>query len=168
MEKTKKIPVGIKVISVLYYIGAVLSIIGAAMFIFSGAYAVPGLVGGGMLMGLGAFAVIIFLAFGALGFFIGRDLWRLKAWARIAVLVISGLGVISAVTGEFNLIGLLINLLVGWYVGFHKEVLDAFNAKPLFETGGSKSGGQGDSHSEMNQGDQEVHDTVMDDEEPSE
>jgi len=129
----KKIPTGVKVISILYYITAILAIIFGLLFLFGGgaiANLIPGLgiLGGGLFIVIG----IIFIGLGILGFFIGRGLWKAKKWARILVIVFAGLGIISAITqmvqGDFmsSIINLAINGIIGGYLIISKKVKKTF------------------------------------------
>jgi len=129
------VPGWVKVISVLYYIGAVFYVI-AGILMMVGASLLGSLtnqvplssvLGGGLLVVGG----ILFLAFGIFAFFIARGLWKGHNWARVAVivLVILGLisGLVSIVSGNFaSIVGFLINLLIGWYMTFNQRVKAAF------------------------------------------
>jgi len=129
------VPVGVKVIAVLYYISAVLSVIMGILLMVGSAALTPyidslgGLAGilGGALIVLG----IIIIAFGVLAFFIGRGLWKAKKWARIVAIIIAALGVlsgiISLIQGDFgSILGLVINAIIGGYLLFSKGVKAAF------------------------------------------
>jgi hypothetical protein len=132
----KEIPTGVKIISVLYYIGAVLFALLGILFI----------VGAGMIntiaseipliaeLGAGLFVVagIIMIALGVLAFFIGKGLWKAKSWARILVIILSCLGVlstlISMIQGDIssNIFNLLLNGVIGGYLWFNNSVKKAF------------------------------------------
>lgn len=130
MGKVKDVPVGVKIISVLYYIGAALFVLlGISLLIGSGMVndLVIEIVGAWLLM----VAAIIMLAFGVLGFFIGRGLWKASSWARIVVIIIACLAVLTAVTslvqGDVSSISsLIINGLIGGYLWFNNNVKKAF------------------------------------------
>jgi hypothetical protein len=95
-------PTGVVIIAVLYWIGALgLLVIGMMMsFGFSAFMAmskgfVPllagfGLVGGIVLLGLGAVFVLI-----------GYGLFALQEWARIVTVVLTGIGFLVAMSGMF-------------------------------------------------------------------
>ena len=132
----KQIPTGVKVISILYYIGAVFSaiigilfIVGAGM-IESIASQVPfiGEIGAGLFIVAG----IIMIGLGILSFFVGKGLWRGKSWARIIVIVFSCLGVLMAILsmaqGDVagNIFNLLLNGVIGGYLWFNDGVKKAF------------------------------------------
>src|SRR3989338_6323527 len=118
------IPTGIKVISVLYYIGAVFElIIAVLLFVGSGALKtkVP------LLAVLGPFLIvggIILLGLAVLSFFVGKGLWKGKRWARIAAIIIAVLGVLLALVGMLqgqiasNILSLVISAAMGGYLLF--------------------------------------------------
>ncbi len=136
MADGQQVPVGVKIISVLYYIGAVLGVIFGILFLV-GAGAIGSIADQIPLFGaLGAalFVVggIILIGLGVLGFFIGRGLWKARSWARIVAIIFAALGillaVVSMVQGEIlsNIFGLVINLVIGGYLLFSNSVKEAF------------------------------------------
>ncbi|MFX0212154.1 MAG: hypothetical protein ACFFDT_39640 [Candidatus Hodarchaeota archaeon] len=131
----KTMPTGIKIISVLYYIGAVLSLLfGILLLIGAGAIStlvteIPllGFLGAGFLTVI----AIIMIALAVLGFFIGRGLWKGQNWARIVAIIFAILGFISAIINLISaqwgsIISLVINGLIGYYLLFSKNVKEAF------------------------------------------
>jgi len=132
-EETKRTPVGVQIISVLYYIGAVLSAIFGVMFIVASGYLaamVPELEGLGA--GLFVFLGIILVGLGVLGFFVGKGLWGLKPWTRIFAIIFAMLGVLSVVYSMVigfsigDIISILIHGTIGAYLMFSKEAKSAF------------------------------------------
>ena len=135
----KNVPVGVKIISILYYIGAVFGIIFGLLLIF-GAETFTSILNGVLLIdaldsglsGLFIAGGIIMIALGVLGFFIGRGLWKGRNWARIFVIILSILGVLigvfSMVQGDVagNIFGLAVNLIIGGYLLFSRKVKEAF------------------------------------------
>lgn len=139
--RKSEIPIGVKVISVLYYLGAVfLLFMGILSFIgssFVGDYLLRSesdpLVGA--LTG-GVFAVIgvVFILFAILSFFIGRGLWNAKQWARVLVIIFAVLGVLNGLTTMIGgnvfigigIVTLIINGVIGGYIAFSKSVSRAF------------------------------------------
>lgn len=141
----KEIPVGVKIIAVLYYIGAVLGVIFGILFLVGAgligtvASQIPiiGLFGSGLFVVAG----IILIGLGVLGFFMGRGLWKGKNWARILAIIFAGLGVIMAIVAMFTtqigvnitgqiasqIVNLAINLVIGGYLLFSKKVKAAFS-----------------------------------------
>lgn len=135
-EMAKEIPVGVKIISILYYISAGFGVL-FAIFLFAGfaflSTLMPFLTAisawGYMLV---IFCAIIVLAFSVLSFFIARGLGNAKNWARMIVIVFSAMGVLGLLTSLFTnfSFGLFVSLAVqgaiGGYLIFSKEVKKAF------------------------------------------
>ena len=95
--KVKQAPLGVKIISIIYYIASVMLILSAIAIFVKGASmsnAIAKSLGplgvgflGSLISGLAIFLGIILLAFSILDFFIGRGLWKLQNWARILVAI---------------------------------------------------------------------------------
>ena len=130
-----KLPTGVKVISILYYIGAGFSLLFGLLFLvgagFMGTLAsqIPllGLFGSGLSVAIG----IIIIGLGVLAILVGRGLWKGKNWARIVAIIFAALAVLSGfssiIKGSYSsLFGLAINLLVGGYLLFSNNVKSAF------------------------------------------
>jgi hypothetical protein len=139
VQTEKKVPAGVKVISVLYYIGAVLSILFGLFFIIFGAGFTQAFADLGMATaGLGAYFIIIaiiIIALGILGIFIGRGLWKGQGWARILAIIFAILGFLGAIgsiiMGSFaSIINLIIQGWIGGYLLFSKKVKAAFAKTP--------------------------------------
>ncbi len=136
MGAGKTVPTGVKVISVLYYIGAALSVL-LGLFLFGGAGMINSistkipLLG---VLGAGLFVVggIILILLGVLYFFIARGLWNLKSWARTIAIILAALGALGALgsilSGHVvsNIISLAISIAIGAYLLFSEEVKQAF------------------------------------------
>lgn len=151
MVGEKIMPTGVKVISVLYYIGAAFSFLFGLLFIVGGAFigailgeklAVLGTIGSSIFIILG----IALLGFGVLDIFIGRGLWKGQNWARVTAIVLAifsilnGLNVliwrivlplayskpIEALIIFFAFTQLAVGLLIGGYLAFAHEVKEAF------------------------------------------
>lgn len=133
-------PWGVKLIAVLLYLVAVLIFIVGLMTFFAPeavqlAFSTAGIfssVGKAVMIMFG----ILFLAIAVLYVFVGRDLWRGKSWARIAALIIYGIGVLQylvmLITGDFaSLFFLLISGVVFCYLMFSHQVKIAFASKSL-------------------------------------
>lgn len=130
------VPVGVKVVSIIYYIGAGFELLlGIAFFIGAGALGslaqtIP-LLGA---LGSAVFVVagILLVGLGILSIFIGRGLWKAQNWARITAIVFSALGVLMAISGmaqgkiTSNVLGLALNAAIAGYLLFSKEVKAAF------------------------------------------
>jgi len=133
---TKIVPTGVKIISVLSYIGAVILFIsGIALLIGAGFVgsllaAIPLIetLGAGLFVAGG----IIMIGFGVLFFFIGRGLWKGRRWARIVVIVFAFLGVlmsiISMIMGGIltGIPSIIIDLAIGLYLLLNSSVKKAF------------------------------------------
>ncbi|PIN91329.1 hypothetical protein COU57_01045 [Candidatus Pacearchaeota archaeon CG10_big_fil_rev_8_21_14_0_10_32_14] len=134
-----EVPVGVKIISVLYYIEAAFLILLGLVFVF-GASAASTLLkdspelaaaGAGIFIVLG----IILILFGALFIFLGIKLWKGKNWARIVTIVLYILGVLiellSLVSGGtmnivWGVIWIIIDGTIAGYLLLNKEVKQAF------------------------------------------
>jgi hypothetical protein len=126
------VPTGVKVISVLYYVGAVFELI-IAVLLFVGSGAIKTKVP--LLAVLGPFLIIggiILLGLAVLSFFVGFGLWKGKKWARIVAIIFAVLGVLLALIGMLqgqivsNILGLVISAGIGAYLLFSKSVKAAF------------------------------------------
>ena len=126
------VPTGIKIISVLYYIGAVFELISAVLlFVGSGALKskVP------FLAFLGPFLIVggvILLGLAVLSFFVGRGLWKGQKWSRIVAIIFAALGALLSIVGMIqgqiasNIVGLVISAGIGAYLLFSSSVKSAF------------------------------------------
>ena len=132
-----EVPAGVKIISVLYYIGAGFSLLFGLLFLigagFIGTLAskIPllGLLGSGLFIVVG----IIIILLGVLSIFVARGLWKGKNWARIVAVIFAVLGILSGISsiikgGYSSLFGLIINLLIGGYLMFNSSVKSAFSS----------------------------------------
>jgi len=137
MDDKQPVPFGVKIIAILYYIGAVLGVIFGLIFLVVG----TGIMGSKLIPLLGALgaglfiaAGIVILGLGVFDFFIGRGLWKAKSWARIVVIVFAALAILGTITsmmvqgkivgsGVFNLIT---QLVICGYLLFSKSVKQAF------------------------------------------
>ncbi len=136
MMASKELPTGVKVISILYYIGAALgAIVGIMLFIGAGSLEIlaqqnPALANFGP--GFAVVMGIIFLALAVLGFFVGRGLWTVQHWARITSIILAVLGVvfavISLIAGDFiSIISLAVHAVIGGYLLFNPQVKSVFS-----------------------------------------
>ena len=127
------VPTGVKVISVLYYIGAVLELIlGIALFFGAGALKtkVPFLAFLGPFLIIGA---VILIGLAVLSFFVGRGLWKGQKWSRIVAIIFAALGVLLSIVGMVqgniasNVISLVVSAAMGGYLIFSGDVKTAFS-----------------------------------------
>ena len=81
------VPTGVKIISVLGYIGAVFGVIFGLLFLVAsgsmGALASQLPIIGALGAGLFVVGGLVMIALGVLGFFVARGLWKGSNWARI-------------------------------------------------------------------------------------
>jgi hypothetical protein len=131
----KKVPVGVQVISVLYYIAAALSLIAGIAFIAGANYIItliPELTTAGIGAELFIALGIILIIMSVLVLFIGIGLWKLKPWARIVAVIISILGIVLAIYSMIkgfmwgDIVKLVIHGLIVWYLIYNKESVRAF------------------------------------------
>lgn len=132
----KEVPVGVKVLAVLQYIGAVVSFLFGLFFIFGATTMISVMtsmmsVPGEMVKGVFVFLGVLFVGIAVLYFFMAKGLWKGKNWARITSIVFCCLGVLSAllslIIGNFvALLSLAINGFFAGYLLFNKEVKTAF------------------------------------------
>ena len=129
-------PFGIKLISILFFLGGILLLgLGVLSIAVEGIVSamlnqVPELaaLGAGFFMLIGGF----FMAFGIVYLLLGYGLWKCKKWARIIVMIIIGLGAIGSliliVLSSYLMGGfmLLVYAFILWYLIGGKGVKEAF------------------------------------------
>lgn len=142
-ESGKKIPTGVKAVSILFYIGTILCfimgvsmIIGAKVTIASLLVTNPGIglesIPQGMLIGIIVFVGILIIGAGIFSFFIGRGIWKLKRWARVTAIILAIIGFLSVILSmilHFQITQVLSFLIDGYIAGyllFNKEVKKIF------------------------------------------
>ncbi len=132
----KEIPIGVKIISVLYYICTGLGIL-FTIFLFAGIAFLGSLFPfltaiSAWGYGLVILSAILVLACSVLSFFVARGLWKLKNWARIVAIVFAGLGILGVLGSLFSgfnfslIVQLLVHGAIGGYLLFAKEAQKAF------------------------------------------
>ena len=132
MKKRKTLPLGVKIISILYYVCSVLAIIGGIIAIGLSGFAdsLPydvEYLGIKLIFG-GIFAIIM----GIVSFFVAKGLWNLKNWARIVVIIFAALGILDAGTGiargfyATGFTGVVVDVIIAAYLIFSEEVKKAF------------------------------------------
>jgi membrane glycosyltransferase len=136
VKTEKKSPALVKVIAVLYAIGAVLLLLFGILMATLGQSTINGILTQSGINGLGAgvFIVlgILMILVGILYGFICHGLWTVKKWAWIVAIVFACLGVLFSLITLFTnpdaivVIRLLLNGLIGGYLLFAKEVKEAF------------------------------------------
>ena len=132
-----EVPVGVKIISVLYYIyGAILVLAGIASFFGAGmmsglAQSIPllGILGAGLIAVIGV--VLLVLGFVALA--VGFGLWTAKSWARIVAIVLAILGAVMNLVSLVSMItigsilSLIIQVVIAYYLIANKDVKKVFS-----------------------------------------
>jgi lysylphosphatidylglycerol synthetase-like protein (DUF2156 family) len=125
----KRAPILVKLISLLYIIGAFFCIFGGiillvGMRMFSSS---PGV---GLLMvqysvnpTIINYSGVFLIAFSVFLAFTGYGLWKLKNWARVAAIAISILGILFSFGFliPLGIIKIIVNALIIYYLGFSKE-----------------------------------------------
>jgi hypothetical protein len=100
-------PVGVTILAVLYFLGAVGCLLAGILMIVGGGFMATLIsqqtqasgVGAGFLAGLGAVLGVVIFIFAALYVLLGWGLWKLKNWARIVTIVLAALGIAGALLG---------------------------------------------------------------------
>lgn len=141
----KIIPVGVKILSILYYIGAGISALTALILIIIEillminlsfidiSKVLPDFFIFTSNLGLGILVMGVFVAaIAVLEFFIGRGLSGRKLWAKILVIVFSVIGfvtgLISLTQGDLSgIINLVFSGVVGSYLIFNREAKSFFS-----------------------------------------
>ncbi len=136
-------PIGVTVLAILDFLGALLCIGGGLVLLLGMGIAGAGMMqqsrgGGAFLAGLGAVGGVVCLIAAAISALVGFGLWKLRNWARILTIVFSGLGILGGLPGlatallHFNLPTLVFTLvflgiyaLIIWYM-FQPHVKQAF------------------------------------------
>ena len=113
----------VKVVSVLYWIGAVLSVLFGLMMLVGGSALgmFAGGLGGGILGGFAVLMGILMIIFAILGAIVGYGLWTHRSWARILGIVLSIIGLLSFPVGT------IINAIIIYFLAFNKDVKMLFN-----------------------------------------
>ena len=101
-------PGGVTVIAVLEFLGAAFCLLGGLAFMLGGGFMATlisqsggqgNAAGAGLLAGLGAALGVVFLIFGVLYVLVGWGMLKLKAWARIVTMVLTGLAILGSLFG---------------------------------------------------------------------
>jgi len=124
----KQVPTIIKIISIIFYIGAVVGILTGITILYDRSIItdlMPELAeaSGAAIIAIGAFAIIA----GIVNAFTGRGLWKLKNWARILAMIIAIIGVVQNIVPVFagNLSAIFViavDILIVYVLGFKEDV----------------------------------------------
>ncbi len=124
-------PKGVKVISVLYFLGSLLAFGFGVLAIF-GANFFTQVLGAGFFGKFFAIGKIVFIALGILGISVGIGLWRYKNWARLVAVFLALVGIILSILSVLkgnvtnNIFNLAISSIIGGYLFFSPKVKSAF------------------------------------------
>ena len=130
----KKIPIGIKIVSILFYVVAVMNLIGGISLIIQQA-SVSQQENAPFSFSLDntktTIIYIFNLTWAGLSFFVGRGLWKGQKWARITAILFLTLTIVISViqmTQGTLLLGLpiILYLAIGIYLFFDKKVKKFF------------------------------------------
>ena len=108
-------PRGVKILTALYALSALLTILGGVLAF--GLLSLLGPLGTAIGAVVGAFLV----ALGAVQLIIAWGLWKGRRWARILAIILTVLGLIPDIIGSIalnplSMVGLLINIVILWYL----------------------------------------------------
>jgi len=112
----------VKIIAILYWVGAALGIIAGITMIFGGSFLgsmMPA--GGGFMAGLFAIMGFILLVIGIVDIFVGFGLWKFRNWARIVAIVFAVISLLSFP------IGTIIGIAIIYLLAFEKTVKSLFH-----------------------------------------
>lgn len=120
-KTTSERPIGVTIICVLGYIGAILmALAGIAIMAFGGLAGSLGALG--LLLGsTGIVAGVMLLAMGIITFVVTQGLWNLKKWAWTVTMILEGLSVLGSLI-SLNIVGLIIPAIVLYYLYTKKEI----------------------------------------------
>ena len=138
----KNAPIGVKIISVLYIIGAVVIVLATIFLMYNVGsviqpLSVPADSGLSISNSFDVFSLVFiiqgtfFIGIAVLSFFAGRGLWKGKNWAKIVAIIYSIFGIIAGLGGLMkgeisSILGLFFSAIIGGYLFFSKEVRQFF------------------------------------------
>ena len=140
-QAVRDVPTGVQIISVLTYISAVVLILLALLFFIGAGLSDEVLklggeelssINSGLLAGIAAFIGVLFFIIGVLLLFVGRGLWKRRAWARIVAIILAIFGVLNYLLVLFQgailggIFWLIVYGVIGGYLLFNKDVQAAF------------------------------------------
>jgi len=114
-------PVGVTIIAILYFLGAILCVLGGIGMMVGGGFIATligqqggqgSAAGAGVFAGLGVVMGVFFLILAIIPLVVGLGLWKLKEWGRILAIAVSA---ISAVLQLFGVVGMLLHFSVGGF-----------------------------------------------------
>ena len=125
----KKIPNGVKVISIIAYFGAFFTFL-TALSIFFGVSNISMIPYIGFI---GATTGLLLLAIAIIDLIIGLGLWRAQNWARVLVIFFMLFGIFGTLVSLFQgniqaIVPLLVYSTIGYYLTYDKKVYKAFHS----------------------------------------
>ena len=130
MVDKKNIPLGIKLVSIYFFIGAVLDIIVGLILILSKETVIN--IFPTYLQNFYYFLIPFQIGLGIFEVFLGQALWKTKKWARIAVFIVSGFQIImSALMIQGNLANSITHIIL--YIIFVSYLFFSKKAKEVFK-----------------------------------
>ena len=126
----------VKIIAILGYITAALSVIGGIFLFFGGTFlsaVMPffgeDIIGSALVGTLMVVLAIVAIIFGVVTFIIALNLWKFKNWARIVEIIFAAIGILSSLPSLFTgkgIIGLVINAGIFYLLAINKDVRKLF------------------------------------------
>ena len=130
-------PKGVRVISILYFLGSLLALGFGVLAIFGGSLFIR-ILGAAFFGKFFSIAGIIFMALGILGISTGIGLWKYRNWARWIAIFFSLVGIIVSVISIFkgnvssNIFSVAVSSIIGGYLFFSPKVKAAFEPEKGF------------------------------------
>jgi len=127
-----KTPVGVKIVSIIYYIQVALFIIMGLFMLFGAKRMTDVVIAASPMLGefVNVFLIrivgIFLIALAVVIFIIARAIWKLKQWGRIVAIIFAIFGIISVLISMFTafkwtlIIKLLIHSFIGGYLLFSR------------------------------------------------
>ncbi|KKQ34752.1 MAG: hypothetical protein US50_C0038G0012 [Candidatus Nomurabacteria bacterium GW2011_GWB1_37_5] len=141
-------PLGVKIISIMYYINATIMVIFGILGLFFGTaffsmiQTAPSEIGGasGIFGAVAGFVGAIFLVLGIFLGYAAYSFWRGKNWTRILIIVLSALAFLSALVNMFSsasfglVLSLIISGLIIFYLLANKQAKEFFGKKEMMSS----------------------------------
>lgn len=120
-KQSSERPLGVTILSVLGYIGAILmALSGISVIAFGGLASSLGVLG--LMFGsVGIIAGVMLLAMGIITFAVSYGLWNLKKWAWTVAIILEGLSVLGNLM-SMSIVGIIIPVIVVYYLYTQKEI----------------------------------------------
>jgi len=135
IEKTNKVPIGVKTIAIWCYALIVVCVLFGLYMIVYASELSAAFIEMQVTLSSTSFILggIILIGMAVLNFFLGKALWKLKAWARIVSIFLAVLGLLYLAYyillggfGFVSLVFLVINVAIAVYLVFDKEAKKIF------------------------------------------